>query len=77
MDNSDKIPIVYDTDLKRPACALLQAAMGGSTTALHRYFDSQDWLVAPTPGMRLIGGTHEEWLKAAEITKKHRKEVTR
>lgn len=62
--------LVYDFDLKAPACVLLQAVMGGESQskAFHN-FDSTHWLVAPTPGMKLVNGTDEQWGKAAEITK--------
>lgn len=61
--------MVYDTDLKAPACVLLQAAYGcGPSPAALRHFKSQHWLTAPTPGMRKIAGTPEQWKKAAAIT---------
>lgn len=65
---ADKIVMVYDFDLKRPGCVILQAAMGGDSNAVSRLFSGESWLVAPTPGMRLIAGTAEEWKKAAAIT---------
>lgn len=43
--------IVFDAKLMRPACVLLQAAMGGSIEAAHR-FPSELWLTAPTPDMK-------------------------
>lgn len=59
---SEKIKILYDTDLRRPACVLLQAVAGGNRDAFMKYFGgSENWLVAPTPGMKLISGTPEEW----------------
>jgi hypothetical protein len=62
----ERFVIVYDTDLRRPACVLLQAAMGGDLTAFRRFFgSSSDWLVAPTPGMKRIRGTAEEWVKVS------------
>lgn len=62
--------LVIDIKLKRPACVLLQAGFGGDNGILHQYFDSEDWLVAPTADMRMIEGTPEEWKAFAE---KHRK----
>lgn len=63
--------LVYDTDLKAPACVLLQAVYGcGSYPAALRNFDSRHWLITPTKGMRKIAGTPEEWRLAAAITAK-------
>jgi hypothetical protein len=63
--------LVYDFNLKAPACVLLQAAMGGdSNSKAFNNFDSRHWLVAPTPGMRKVSGTDEQWKMAAEITAK-------
>lgn len=63
-----KIRMVYDFDLKRPGCVLMQAVMGGDSSAVSELFDSSSWLLSPTPGMRLIAGTKEEWKKAVKIT---------
>lgn len=67
MDNHD---LVYDVDLRAPACVLIQAAYGCDSSGALRYFDAAHWLLAPTPGMRKIAGTDEEWRRAAEITRK-------
>jgi hypothetical protein len=73
MPEEKKIRLVYDLDLKRPACALLQAAMGGDSHALYEVgFTSEDWLISPTPGMRLIAGTLDEWHRAVEITHRNK-----
>ena len=65
-----RFAFVYDCTLKRPACVLLQAAMGGSTYELWRFFDESSWLLEPTPGMAVIVGTEEEWKRAGEITRR-------
>jgi len=66
--------LVYDFDHKRPACAIIQAACGCNTNSkAFQYFDSEDWLISPTPGMRKIEGTDSQWQKAAEITRANRK----
>lgn len=62
----ERFVIVYDTDLRKPACVLLQAAMGGDLRAFRRFFGSaSEWLVALTPGMKRISGTAEEWARVA------------
>lgn len=70
-----KTKLVYDFDLKRPACVLIQAAYGCETrNKAFEGFDVDDWLLAPTPGMRVVEGTDEQWAKAALITRANRKE---
>ncbi len=64
---SKNIVLVYDTDLKRPACVLLQAAYGADHGLLYRFFDAKTWLLAPTPGMRKLSATAEQWQKVSEL----------
>jgi hypothetical protein len=61
--------LVYDLELKAPACVLLQAAFGcdAYATAL-RHFNVRHWLTSPTPGMRKVRGTDDEWKRVAQIT---------
>lgn len=67
----EKQVLVYDIDLKAPACVLLQAVMGcGVSPAALMHFNSRNWLTIHTPGMRKIAGTQAEWKMAAEITSK-------
>lgn len=44
--------IAYDVELKRPGCAILQGALGGDS-AFCAAFETEDWLLTPTPGLRL------------------------
>jgi hypothetical protein len=44
--------VVYDAVLKRPGCALLQAALGG-TNGIADLFPLDSWLLAPTDDLRL------------------------
>lgn len=58
--------LIYDIELKRPACVLLQAAYGcGASPQALRYFGAESWLVAPTKGMRRISCTKDEWKQIA------------
>lgn len=67
--DQQKYLLIYDLDLKAPACVLIQAAMGcGASPAALRHFDSRHWLITPTPGMRKIAGTDDQWRMAAQIT---------
>src|SRR2546422_580236 len=69
---TEKQTLVYDIDLKAPACVLIQAAYGcGASPAALAHFEPKHWITHPTPGMRKIAGTPEEWKKAAKITADH------
>ena len=52
--------IVFDTKLKRPGCALLQAAMGGSVPNFNQLFPAETWLVSPTPDMHAYDVTESQ-----------------
>ncbi len=55
MENKTTYSIAYDCDLRRPGCVLLQAAMGGTvpTNLFGALFDAANWIIAPTPGLKL------------------------
>lgn len=60
------ITLLYDTVLRRPGCVLLQAVAGGDGEAFREFFGGADnWLVSPTPDMKMITGTREQWRKEA------------
>lgn len=64
-----KTRLVYDTDLRAPACVLLQAVFGcGASPAALRHFDPMHWLIAPTPGMAVMEATDEQWQMVAALT---------
>jgi hypothetical protein len=52
--------IAFDTELKRPGCVLVAAAIGADTDIPSRYFDNDTWLLAPTPAMRVYDVTDEQ-----------------
>ncbi len=52
------LKIAYDCTLRRPACPLLQAALGCDRLAGH--FDSEHWLTEPTPNMQVYQVTVEQ-----------------
>lgn len=67
-----EITLVYDPDLKRPACVLIQAAYGCDYTKLNDLgFEPGSWLVAPTPGMRKLSGDEALWKRVVEITRRN------
>ena len=51
----------YDCELRRPACALIQAGMGGNA-ALCAEFPTSSWLVVPTEALRLYPVADEAML---------------
>lgn len=64
--------IMYDCDLKRPGCVLLQVMCGLSTEDLMTHFDNEDWLLHPTPGMQLYNVTDEQLVQLGKITREAR-----
>ena len=66
-NSSPTIVLIYDVKLRRPACALLQAALGADHSWLGSLFDASTWLTAPTPDMRRLRGTRDEWERAAAM----------
>lgn len=62
----NNLSIAFDIDKMRPACVLLQVAMGASISLekLMKYFPDVDvWLPAPTPSMRVYKTTEDELLR--------------
>ena len=70
------IKMLYDVDLMRPGCVLLQAACSGDQHALTRMFPPETWLVSPTPGLMMRAATEEQWQMVAEHTMKHAEPAT-
>lgn len=62
--------IVFDTELRRPGCVLLQAAFGCGYPNLANQFPSETWLVQPTEHMRVFEVTAEQVPKLVEMSKK-------
>jgi hypothetical protein len=64
--DSEQIALVVDVKLRRPACVLLQACMGGDNHFVSGTFQAKHWLIAPTPDMHLVKGTREQWKKFSD-----------
>ena len=64
----EKITLLYDVELHRPACVLLQAAAGYRGGLISLLFDAQDWLLSPTPDMMRVTATFQEWELIARAT---------
>ncbi len=66
-DNEEAVYVLYDVDLHRPACALLQAAYG-ATPHIANEFNSEHWLIQMTPGMQPFKLTPATFKKLVEAT---------
>lgn len=53
--------VVYDIKLMRPACVLVAASFGVNPE-VNRQFDTQDWLLSPTPDMKVYPIESDEQL---------------
>lgn len=73
MNNEPKgeILLAYDMKLKRPGCVLLQATLGGSSQAA-QIFNHHDWLLSPTPDLKLYSLPVNRLKEVVEITKANR-----
>jgi hypothetical protein len=62
--------IAYDCSLKRPACILIQAVMGGTVSSqeLHDLFPVGSWLLHPTADMKVYQVTEDQLVKLGQIT---------
>jgi hypothetical protein len=64
------VTIAYDFTLKRPGCALVQAAFGATLSSfdLHRM---DNWLLHPTDDMRFVQVSKEQVEQLVQITQAH------
>ena len=58
--------VAYDIMQMRPACAILAAAMGASTTAANA-FPTESWLLFPTPDLKVYEISAEQLIPLVEI----------
>lgn len=61
--------LIYDDELFRPGCVLIQAAAGCDPHIAQR-FDAKHWLVGITPGMKRFSVTPEQLDLLVKITEK-------
>lgn len=64
--------LAYDMKQKKVGCVLLQATLGGSSVAA-QMFDTEDWLLAPTPDLKLYDLPDDRLEEVIKITKEARK----
>ena len=62
--------LVYDIELCRPGCVLLQTALGGTVPneLFIKLFPAESWLLAPTSAMQTYSTTPEQLQMAAAKT---------
>lgn len=66
----EEITVVYDTELRRPGCVLLQAVFGG--TISNQDLDAMGhWLLYPTPDMRCYSVKPEQVAALIKVTRDH------
>lgn len=63
--------IAYDIELMRPACVIVAASMGADSDLAH-WFDTQDWLLAPTPNMKVYPVTEDQVDQLVVMTREKR-----
>lgn len=54
--------IAYDIFLRRPGCVIIQAGLGCTINVAKEFPDSDVWLLAPTPDMRIYPVENERQL---------------
>ena len=67
----DTVKLAYDEELNRPGCWLL-AAMMGADKYITQEFDTRDWLISPTPGLKVIEVLRDKIPEYVERTVKAR-----
>jgi hypothetical protein len=74
--DAERFPILFDMDLMRPGCAILQVLANADRVAFDRFFGgSPGWLTQMTPGMKVYRGTAEQWEMASRNLDKVMKEA--
>lgn len=63
--------VLYDTKLMRPGCVLMAAVFSANTHAPQK-FDTRDWLLSPTPDMKVYETTPEQLTQLVKMTEQHR-----
>lgn len=61
--------VAFDLHLMRPGCVLVAAGMGADTEPC-AHFETDTWLLAPTPGMKVFETTPEQLAKLVEMVGK-------
>ena len=72
MNQKNKWTIAYDPELRKPGCAIIQAALGATLPRSHFHrFDPNNWIVHPTPHMALMPVDEVQLGFLLELDKNH------
>lgn len=72
-DSPNKKILIWDMELMRPGCVILQAVLGG-TVSTQDLYGLGDWLVDITPNMQPYAITDEELVKLRGMLKPKREQ---
>lgn len=61
MNDTDQIVLLFDPKLRRPGCVILQAMAGCGHNNGFMEMNFDNWLTSPTPDMKRISGTRQQW----------------
>ncbi len=70
--------VAYDIKLMRPACVLVAAGLGGqsaSASAAAQRFNTEDWLLSPTPDMKVYETNEHQLLALLKLTEDSRGQI--
>jgi hypothetical protein len=70
MPDVRRFKCVIDVKERRPACVLIQAALGGNSAIVKEFLPVESWLLAPNDNMFLVEGSKEEWKQFSQELKK-------
>lgn len=62
----EDVQIAFDTKLRRPGCAIVQASFGCDPSVSH-HFETDTWLLTPTPNMGVFTATPDQLDKLIDM----------
>ena len=63
------IKLLFDNKLKKPGCVILQVMAGCAHNNTFMQMTFTDWLVNPTPDMKIYEATEDQWREIARKAK--------
>lgn len=73
IEPDEQLTAFYDTSLGQVGCVIIQALGGDRRVA--QMFDTPDWFLTPTPGMKRFTATQAFWQGLANLTREERIEL--
>lgn len=65
MTDDPLVPFAFDCTLRRPGCVNVQAGLGGTSTVCH-LFETDLWVLYPSPDMRVYNMPLSHWRRVAD-----------